>query len=163
MEPHPFRQAFVDRDLDRLIGMLTEDAVFHSPVISGPGFRGRESIAVLFAIVFDVVTDVEYVHDLGDENAHILVANGRVLGKPVKTTTVLELDADRKISEIWAMARPLTGVAAIAEAVGSRLAERQRPGGGAAVRAISKPLAGVAAVTDRTGSRMIAGLNRSTS
>ena len=60
------------------------------------------------------------------------------------------------------MVRPLTGVVAIAEAIGSQLAKRRGPGGGPAVRALSKPLAGLAAVTERTGSRLIAALNRST-
>jgi hypothetical protein len=60
------------------------------------------------------------------------------------------------------MVRPLAGVVAIAEEIGSQLAERQGPGRGPAVRALSKPLAGLAAVTNWTGSRIVAGLNRST-
>jgi hypothetical protein len=162
MEPHPYRQAFAARDLDGLVALLADDVVFHSPVITDPGFEGRDSVAALHAIVLDAITDVEYTHEFGDEGAHILVANGRVLGKPIKATTLLEFNADGKIREIWAMVRPLTGVVAIAEAIGSELAKRRGPGRGPAVRALSKPLAGLAAVTERTGSRLIAALNRST-
>lgn len=162
MEPHPYRQAFADRDLDALVALLADDVVFHSPVISDPGFEGRDSVAGLLAIVLDAITDVEFTHEFGDERAHVLVANGRVLGKPIKATTLLEFNADGRIREIWEMVRPLTGVVAIAEAIGSQLAERQKPGRGRAVRALSKPLAGLAAVTDGRGSRLIAALNRST-
>jgi hypothetical protein len=60
------------------------------------------------------------------------------------------------------MARPLIGLVATAETIGSDLAKRRGPGRGPAIRVLSKPLAGLAAVTDRTGSRLIAALNRST-
>lgn len=163
MGAHPYRQAFEARDLGRLTELLADDASFHSPVISDPGFEGRESVAKLLEIALDVLTDVEYTHELGDENAHLLVSNARVLGKPIKTTTLLEFAEDGKIREIWVMARPLVGVAAIAEAVGSRLAELQSPRRAAAVRALSKPLAGTSAVTDAAGGRLIGDLNRSTS
>ena len=162
MEPHPYRQAFADQDLAPLVRLLADDVVFHSPVIAEQGFVGRESVAALLAIVVDAITEVEYTHELGDDRAHILVANGRVLGKPIKSATLLEFDARGKIREIWVMARPLTGVVAIAEAIGSELAKRRGPGRGPAIRALSKPLAGLAAVTERTGSRLIAALNRST-
>jgi hypothetical protein len=162
MEPHPYRKAFAARDLDGLVALLADDVVFHSPVITDPGFEGRDSVAALLAIALDEITDVEYTHELGDEGAHILIGNARVLGKPIKTTTLLEFDADGKIREIWVMARPLAGLVAIAEAIGTRLAKRRGPGRGPAVRTLAQPLHGLAAVTDRTGSRLIAALNRST-
>jgi hypothetical protein len=162
MERHPYGQAFADRDLDGLVALLADDVVFHSPVIADPGFEGRDSVATLLAIVLDAVTDVEYTHELGDEGARILVNNARVLGKPMKATTLLAFDTDARIREIWVMVRPLTGVVAIAEAIGPQLAKRRGPGRAAAVRALSKPLAGLAAVAERVGSRLIAALNRST-
>jgi hypothetical protein len=145
-----------------LVALLADDVVFHSPVIADPGFEGRDSVATLLAIVLDAVTDVEYTHELGDEGARILVNNARVLGKPMKATTLLAFDTDAKTREIWVMVRPLTGVVAIAEAIGPQLAKRRGPGRAAAVRALSKPLAGLAAVAERVGSRLIAALNRST-
>jgi hypothetical protein len=162
MEPHPFGQALAARDLDGLVALLADDVVFHSPVINDPVFEGRDSVAALLAMILNAITVDEHTHELGDDRAGILVSNGRVLGKPIKTTTLLELDTDGKIREIWVMVRPLTGVVAIAEAIGSQLAERQRPGRGRAIRVLTKPLAGLAAVTNRIGSGLIAGLNRST-
>jgi hypothetical protein len=162
MEPHPYGQALAARDLDGLVALLADDVVFHSPVINDPGFEGRKSVAALHAMILNAITVDEYTDELGDERTRILVANGRVLGKPIKGTYVLDLNADGKIREIWVMVRPLTGVVAIAEAIGSQLAERQGPGRRPAVRALSKVVAGMAAMTDRIGSGLIAALNRST-
>jgi SnoaL-like domain len=153
MESHPYRQAFADRDLERLVELLADDVVYHSPVINAPGFEGRDSVAALHSMVFNAISDVEYTHEIGDEGAHILVNNARMLGKPLKATTLLEFNPDGKIREIWVMVRPLTGVVAVAEAIGSQLAKRRGPGRGPAVRALSKPLVGLAAVANRIGSR----------
>jgi hypothetical protein len=125
MEPHPYGQALAARDLDGLVALLADDVVFHSPVITDPGFEGRDSVAALLAMVLNSIFIDEYTHELGDEQTRILVGNGRVLGKAIKLAILLEHDADQKIREIWVMVRPLTGVVAIAEAIGSRLAERQ--------------------------------------
>jgi hypothetical protein len=162
MEPHPYRLAFEARDHHGMVELLADDVVFHSPVITGPGFEGRDSVAALLEIVLREITDEEYIHEFGDDRTRILVANARVLGKPIKATTLLEHDAEGKIREIWVMARPLVGVVAIAEAIGSGLAGREKPGRRRVVRAVSKPLAGFAAITNRAGSRIIASLNRDT-
>jgi SnoaL-like domain len=162
MKPHPYRQALADRDLDRLLALLADDVVFHTPDIAEPGFHGRDSVATVLGIVVDVVTDIEYTHELGDEGTRILVNNGRVLGKPIKATTLLSFGADGKIREISVMVRPLSGVVAFVEAIGPRLAERRGPGLAAVVGALSKPLVWLAAVAERVGSRLIAAVNRST-
>ena len=160
MAPHPYRQAFAERDVDRVVELLADDVVFHSPVISEPAFQGRESVAVLTRVIFDRILDTDYTHEYGDERAHVLIADSRVLGKQVKATTLLEFNAEGKIREIWIMARPLVGATAIVEAIGSGLAEHQKPGRGRIISAVTKPLAGLAAMTDLVGSRVIAALNR---
>jgi hypothetical protein len=159
MEPHSYRQALEARDLDRLLSLFADDASFHSPFISELGFEGRGSVAAILAIVLDVFEDVQFTHDLGDERSHVLVANMRVLDKPIKTTFLLEFDAEGKIRDYWVMARPLTGLIALAEAIG-RAAERADRG--PAVRELSEALAGPAADLDRAGARVIDDLNRST-
>lgn len=161
MEPHPYRQALAARDLDRLVSLFADDAIFHSPIFSEPGLEGRDSVAALLeTVALEVFKDNQYTHDLGDERSHVLVADTRVNGKPIKTTTLLEFDAQGKIREVWIMARPLTGLIALAEAVG-RLAA-------SAGAALSEPVAGLAAVADRAetfdgaAARVARDLNRST-
>lgn len=161
MEPHPYRQAFVDRDLDRVVALLADDVVFHSPVIGASAFEGRDSVAALYTMIFDSFSDVEFTHEFGNENAHVLVSRATVLGRPIEATTLLEFNADGEIREICVMVRPLSGVVAVAEAIGSRLAKRQGRGLALAVHMLLKISAGQAAVTDRIGSRLIDALNRS--
>jgi hypothetical protein len=84
-----------------------------------------------------------------------------VRGKRVKVTTLLELAPDGQIQEIWVMARPLVGLVAIAEAIGSGLAQREAPARARPLAVALKPLAGMAAATDRIGSRLVAAVNRS--
>jgi hypothetical protein len=161
-QAHTFRDAFKNRDLRAMEQVLADDVSFHSPVISEPGFEGKKAVMALYRVVFDAITDDEFTHEYGDSSARVFVANGKVLGQPFKATNLVELDADGKVREIWVMARPLTAVAAIAEAIGSGLAARQGGASRGATRAASKPLRGMAAVTDRVGGRIIGRLNRET-
>jgi SnoaL-like domain len=161
MERHPYRQAFVDRDLDRVVALLADDVVFHSPVIGGSAFEGRDSVAALYTMTFDSFSDIEFTHEFGNENAHALVSRAMVLSRPIEATTLLEFNADGEIREIWVMVRPLSGVVAVAEEIGSRLAKRRGRGFALAIRMLLKITAGQAAVTDRIGSRLIDALNRS--
>lgn len=156
MTPHPFRQAFAARDLDRLVSLLANDVTFHSPVMSEP-FKGRDSAATILALALQVFEEPEYTHDLGDQRSHVLVADARVLGKPVKTTTLLDFDADGKIGQIWLMSRPLTGSVAIVEAVTGAVKDRDP-----SLHELSKPFAALAAIIDRAAAALIDELNRST-
>jgi hypothetical protein len=161
MELHPYAQAFADRDHARTVELLADDVVFHSPVIGGMPFHGRAATAALFEIIFREITDTAFTHSFGDGDAQVLVADARVRGKPIKVSTLLELSSDGKIREIWIMARPLVGVVAIAEAIGSGVAQREAPSRARALALAMKPLVALAATTDRIGSRLIASLNRS--
>jgi hypothetical protein len=94
MRTDPFRQVFADRDLERLVTLLADDVAFYSQVINEPGFESRHAVAALYAMVFESFSDVEFTHDFGDESMHISGARAKVLGRPIKWTTLLEFDAD---------------------------------------------------------------------
>jgi hypothetical protein len=168
MEPHPYRQAFAARDLDRLVSLLADDAIFHSPLTRELGLEGHDAVAVFLPIALDVFKETEYTHDFGDEHSHVIVGDARVLGKPVKTTWLLELDAEGKIRDIWVMVRPLTGLVAIFEAVGLQAVGLREAEGDdesvspEAVSALSKQLADLAALTDSGVAGVIGNINRST-
>ena len=159
MEPHPYRQALAAQDLDGLMPLLADDVTYHSPVITEPGFEGRDSTAAILAIALDLFKDTEYTHDLGDDHSHVLVGDALVLGKPVKTTWLLEFDEEGKIRDLWLMARPLGGLIAITLAVG-HAAERAEQG--PALRELAEPLVDLAAILERTAARIVGDINRST-
>ena len=161
MELHPYAEAFANGDHARTVALLAEDVIFHSPVIGDTAFEGRASTAALLEIVYREISDVEYTHGFGDDEAHVLVADARVRGKRVKVTTLLELAPDGEVREIWVMARPLVGLVAIAEAIGSGIAQREAPSRARPLAIAMKPLAGLAAATDNIGARLIAAVNRS--
>jgi ketosteroid isomerase-like protein len=163
MEIHPYGQAFADRDVDRIVALLADDAVFHSPVITDPGFAGRGSIAAVHAMIFDSFSDIEFTHEVRDQDEHVLLGGATVLGRPIKMVLLLGFHPDGRIREIWMLARPLTGVVAIAEAIAPGVARhRGVPGLPGAVRGGLKLYAAQAAVVDWIGSRFIGGLNRTT-
>ena len=53
MEPHPYRQAFEAQDVDRLLSLLADDVIYHSPIVTEPGFEGRDAAAAILAIALD--------------------------------------------------------------------------------------------------------------
>ena len=161
MELHPYAKAFAERDHASTVALLAEELIFHSPVIGDTAFAGRASTAALLEIVYREISDVEYTHGFSDGQAHVLVADARVRGKRVKVATLLELASDGRVREIWIMARPLVGLVAIAEAIGSGIAQREAPSRARPLAIALKPLAGLAAATDQIGSRLIAAVNRS--
>lgn len=161
MDLHPYAEAFAAKDHPGAVAQLAEDVVFHSPVIGDTAFEGRAATAALLEIALREIHDVEYTHGYGTDDAHMMIGDATVRGKRVKVSMLLELASDGKVREIWVMARPLVGVVAIGEAIGSGIAQRQTPSRARALAIAAKPLAGLAAVTDRVGSRLIAALNRS--
>ena len=161
MELHPYAEAFSARDHAATVALLSDDVVFHSPVISDQGFEGKAATAALLEIVYREIGIERYTHGWQDAAAAIYVADARVRGKRVKVTTLLELDGQGLIREIWVMARPLVGLVAIAEAIGGGLTERQAPRRAAVTAASVKPFAGLAALMDRVGAGLVRSLNRS--
>ena len=153
---HPYAQAWVARDLDRVLSLLTDDVIFHSPLINEPAFEGRASVALIFAIALDTFEEPQYTHDFGDENSHVLVADTRVLDRPLKTTWLLEFDSEQKIREIWLMVRPLTGLTALAQAIGQAIEDRVPE-----VYEQSRGLSSAAAKFERTAAHVVGELSSS--
>ena len=158
MASHPYREAFAARQPDRLLSLCADDVILHSPLLSEPGFEGRDVVAIMLPIVLEVFKDTQYTHEFGDARSHVLVADSRVLDERIKFATLLELNTDGKISDIWLMARPLKAMASLLEAVGQVLDGSGRDGV-SVVSDLAKPLAALAAATDRVSARLVDGLN----
>jgi len=118
---HPVRAAIEARDIDALMAQLADDIVFNSPVAFHP-FTGRETVAEVLTNVMEVFTDFVYVDELAGDGTHALVFSAGVSGRAVLGLDHLCFDADGLVSEFTVMVRPLSGLIALAEAMGPRVA-----------------------------------------
>jgi len=118
---HPVRTAIEARDIEALKALFADDIVFNSPVAFHP-FTGRETVVAVLAEVLDVFTDFVYVDELAGDGTHALVFSAGVSGRAVLGLDHLRFDADGLVSEFTVMVRPLSGLIALAEAMGPRVA-----------------------------------------
>ena len=125
-----FERAVEERDLDALVSALAPDVVFRSPVVYRP-YEGREITARILEAVTRVFDDFEYVRRFEAEEGAALIFKARVGDREVDGLDLLRFDDEGLVSELTVMVRPMSGVQALAAAMGEEL-ERQgvtSPGG----------------------------------
>jgi SnoaL-like protein len=119
-----FRTAIERRDLDGMVATLSDDVVLHSPVSFKP-FEGREAVAQLFEILLRTFEDFRYTDDLPGDEVHAMIFRARIGDREVEGLDLIRPGPDGRIVDFTVMVRPLTGVVALAEAVGPQLAAAQ--------------------------------------
>lgn len=117
-----FRTAVEAGHLDGMIELLAPTVVFNSPVTFKP-FRGSETVAVVLRGVFEVFEDFRYIDEMAGEELHGLVFEARVGERTVTGIDLFRATGDGRIAELTVMVRPLSGVIALAEAMGPKVAE----------------------------------------
>jgi len=118
---HPVRAAIEARDVDALSELFADDIVFHSPVAFHP-YVGRGTVVEVLRNVMEVFTDFVYVDELAGEGTHALVFSAGVGGRAVLGLDHLRMGDDGLVAEFTVMVRPLSGLIALAEAMGPRVA-----------------------------------------
>jgi hypothetical protein len=118
---HPVRAAIEARDIEAVRALLAPDVVFNSPV-AFHSYTGRDTVTELLANVMEVFTDFVYVDELAGDGTHALVFSAGVSGRAVLGLDHLRFDSDGLVSEFTVMVRPLSGLIALAEAMGPRVA-----------------------------------------
>lgn len=121
MVTHPFRAAVEARDLTALSATLSSGVVFRSPVAFQP-FVGRDTVTEVLGNVMEVFEDFVYTDELEATGSHALIFTATVGTRGVQGLDHLALDADGLVTELTVMIRPLSGVIALAEAMGPRVA-----------------------------------------
>ena len=118
MKADAFKAAVESEDPEALTSVLAEGVVFRSPVV----FRPYEGKAVVSAILTEgamkVFEDFRYVHHLSDGDTEALIFTARVGDRTVDGLDLLRFDEDGKVVELTVMARPMSGLGALAEAMG---------------------------------------------
>jgi hypothetical protein len=116
-----FRTAVEAGHIDGMVELLAPTVVFNSPVTFKP-YRGDETVAVVLRGVFEVFEDFRYIDELEGEELHGLVFAARVGDRDVTGIDLIRATADGRIAELTVMVRPMSGIIALAEAMGPKVA-----------------------------------------
>lgn len=155
VDPYLFRAGFEAGDAGMVIDTLAPEVVLHAPVLPAP-FEGREAVGEVIEALVGIIEDLEYTDDIAAPDLHLLTFRAHVLGTAVEGVDLLRFDSEGRVSEIRVFARPLSGTAAMAAAMGPRLAQRRGRVAGALVGLASRPLPAMFAVFDAATSNLLA-------
>lgn len=110
-------------DLSALPELLAPDAVFRSPMAHTP-YPGAPVVAMILNTVFKVFEDFTYHRELAtaDGLSVVLEFSARVGDKQLKGIDLIRFNEQGQIIEFEVMIRPLSGLQALGEEMGRRLA-----------------------------------------
>jgi hypothetical protein len=118
---HPFRVAVEAGDADAALATLAPDVVFHSPAVFH-AYVGHETVGALLRLVFATFEDFHYTDELaGPDGTHALIFRARVGEREVEGLDLLRDDADGRVADFTVMIRPLSGLVALAQALGPKV------------------------------------------
>ncbi|KGE64823.1 MULTISPECIES: nuclear transport factor 2 family protein [Pseudomonas] len=112
-----------NRDLKALPELLAPDAVFRSPMAHTP-YPGAPVVSMILNTVINVFEDFTYHRELatGDGLSVVLEFSARVGDKQLKGIDLIRFNELGQIIEFEVMIRPLSGLQALGEEMGRRLA-----------------------------------------
>lgn len=119
------------RDLSGLPRLLHPDAVFRSPMAHKP-YAGAPVVSMILNTVLTVFEDFAYHRQLAsaDGRSVVLEFSARVGERELKGIDMIRFDDDGRIVDFEVMVRPMSGLQALGEEMGRRLASylpRARP------------------------------------
>jgi hypothetical protein len=120
MRSDAFRAAVEAEDPEAVMAALADDVVFRSPVVFKP-YEGKPLVStILVEGAMKVFEDFRYTDQLEGGDAAGLVFRARVGDRELEGIDILRFDADGLVRELTVMVRPMTGLRALAEAMGER-------------------------------------------
>ena len=120
MKSHGFVEAVEAKDIEAMREALAPDVRFLSPVVFRP-YEGRDLVVGVLGAAAQVLADFEYVWKLEDDDGAALVFKANVKEREVDGVDFLRFDGEGLVSELKVMVRPMSGVHALAEAMGEQL------------------------------------------
>ncbi|HMJ37282.1 MAG TPA: nuclear transport factor 2 family protein [Baekduia sp.] len=118
-----FRAAVLAQDLDAALATLSPDVVFHSPAVFHE-YRGIETVGGLLRLVAETFEDFRYTDELAgsaDTPVHALIFRARVGERELEGMDLVRLGPDGLIEDFTVMIRPLSGLVALAQALGPKV------------------------------------------
>ncbi|OPA86489.1 polyketide cyclase [Pseudomonas fluorescens] len=112
-----------NRDLKALPELLAPDAVFRSPMAHTP-YPGAPVVSMILNTVIKVFEDFAYHRELASADGLnvVLEFSARVGEKQLKGIDMIRFNEQGQIVEFEVMVRPLSGLQALGEEMGRRLA-----------------------------------------
>jgi hypothetical protein len=118
MKSDHFRAAAESKDFSAIDELFAEDVVFRSPVVFR-AYQGKPLVStILTEGALNVFEDFRYVERFEDGDAAALIFKARVGDREVDGLDLLRFDGDGKVAELLVMVRPMSGLNALAEAMG---------------------------------------------
>lgn len=121
--PQQFRAAVEAMDMDAALATLSPNVVFHSPAVFQE-YRGIETVGGLLRLVGQTFEDFAYTDELagsGDDPVHALIFTARVGERTLEGMDLLRIGPDGLIADFTVMIRPLSGLIALAQALGPKV------------------------------------------
>lgn len=116
----PFVEAVAARDREALSACFAAEVRFFSPVVFAP-YSGSEVVTTIIAEgAMEVFENFEYTERLERDRVATLIFSAEVRGRSVDGLDLLRFRADGLIEELRVMVRPMSGLHALAEAMGER-------------------------------------------
>lgn len=122
MKSDRFRAAAESKDFSAVDDLFAEDVSFRSPVVFKP-YEGREAVATLLGAVIQVFEDFRYTDQVETGDVATLAFSARIGDRELDGIDLLRFNAGGKVEEMAVYVRPMSGVNALAEAMGRKLEE----------------------------------------
>jgi len=122
MKSDRFKAAVESKDVSAIDELFTEDVTFKSPVVFKP-YEGREAVAMILGAVVQVFEDFRYTDQVETGDVATLAFSASVGDRELDGIDLLRFDGDGKVRELAVYVRPMSGVNALAEAMGRKLEE----------------------------------------
>lgn len=121
-----WHQMLETNDMSVLNDLLADEVVFRSPVAYKP-YEGKQVVFFILTNVIQVFQDFTYHREFfteDDENV-VLEFSANVSGKSLKGIDMIRFNDRGQIIDFEVMIRPMSGLAALAEQMGQRIAQYQ--------------------------------------
>ena len=115
------REAMERGDHAAVVAQFAPDVVLHSPIIPRH-FEGRAAVADLMGAVMETFEGLEYTAEGEVDGLQVLGFDARVRGRDVQAIDAMRMNGEGLVSEITVYIRPMAGLAAVAAALGPRIA-----------------------------------------
>jgi hypothetical protein len=119
-----WHQMIAARDLNGLAEIVHPEAVFRSPMAHQP-YASAQAVVLILGTVIQVFQDFTYHREfVSDDGLNVVLEfSARVGDKQLKGIDMIAFDDAGKIRDFEVMVRPMSGLQALGQEMGARLAQ----------------------------------------